>query len=623
MAISAQSKAFAIESIGVSAMGRAPEVAVLTDGRLVTVWQEVLDRPVDGYVDTDGAIFARIYNANGTAAGEAIQVNLWYPGVQAAPEVAATLDGGFIVSFTSTLVWGDAPTDSDSFAIGFDSTGSLKPFFDAGGFPHSYIDIDPDGPGAPETGSFMTDLGQGSMAFVAEAVLADGLTTVSIMGSDGSLSASVTAEALGGFDRVTDVARLESGNIVIIGESSDFVILRMSDKLLTGAPQGIPGLTGPVTFKTMLSRASANDVEITALLPGSFAPNASPGGFVVTALQPNGAVASTLVIEVFTAWGSKIAVNTINIGMSLNGPHPSYDVLALKDGTFVLAWTTRGVNGQDVLAGHFDSDGSALGASVVVQGDAASGDQFGPSLSLMADGRVVVAFTDLGNHPINGVTEPMHVVTLTIDSTSGGFPASVGSDVLNGTGGHDGIDGLAGNDVIRGLNGNDALFGGDGNDTVLGGQGNDGVLGGFGKDQLFGGDGNDGLAGNADADVIKGDAGNDALSGGLANDKLYGGTEDDRLEGGGGNDTLEGGTGVDLFVFRHGGDTDTVTDFGATDVLRLDRALWAADGNLTAAQVLANFAAVAGGSTVLTFDGGEVITLQGFTALMAAELQLI
>ena len=66
-----------------------------------------------------------------------------------------------------------------------------------------------------------------------------------------------------------------------------------------------------------------------------------------------------------------------------------------------------------------------------------------------------------------------------------------------------------------------------------------------------------------------------------------------------------------------------MADFGTTDFLRLDHALWIAEGDLTAAQVLAQFAAVVGTNTVLTFDDGESITLTGFTALVAADLQLI
>ncbi|MBC7739892.1 MAG: hypothetical protein H7245_22380 [Candidatus Saccharibacteria bacterium] len=74
-----------------------------------------------------------------------------------------------------------------------------------------------------------------------------------------------------------------------------------------------------------------------------------------------------------------------------------------------------------------------------------------------------------------------------------------------------------------------------------------------------------------------------------------------------------------LKIEQHGGD-DVVTDFTATDFLRLDHTKW--DGDLTAAQVLAQFAKVVGGNTVLTFDDGESLTLTGFTALVAADLHL-
>jgi len=235
----------------------------------------------------------------------------------------------------------------------------------------------------------------------------------------------------------------------------------------------------------------------------------------------------------------------------------------------------------------------------------------------------LVVYTDLGGHSINGSVEPIHAVELTISSTSGGFPATIGADVILGTGGHDGIDGLAGNDLISGQNGNDAIFGGDGNDSLNGNAGNDGLIGGNGNDLIAGGDGNDGISGGAGADNLKGENGDDALSGGVQADQLSGGAGNDRLDGGAGNDTMSGGVGNDVFVFRHGGGGDTVTDFAAVDFLRLDRALWAESGDLTSAQVLTNFATVVGANTVLIFANGESITLTGFTALVAADLQLV
>jgi len=625
MSISAQSKAFVIESAGLTPAGRNPEVAVLADGRFVVVWQEVLTSPVDGFIDTDGGIFARIYNADGTAAGDTIQVNSWVPGLQDSPEVVANPDGGFSVAFNSTLTFGTTPTDVDVFMISFDAGGVLKPFFDQQGNLQQYRDIDPDTPGT-ESPSFIVDAGGGYVALIREMDVAKGTnidTLITLIGPTGAIEGTVGSSGFPVFDEIHSVARLTDGNVIIAGKVDGVVVLRLSDSSLSDGPNGIPGIYSPVSFFTQTAGADANDLRVVGLNPGSFAPGAQGGGFVVTALQPNGANGSTLVLQTFTAWGALSGTASINIAISLNGAHPAYDILALRDGTFVLSWVTKGVNGLDVLAGHFDSNGQALGPSVLVQGDAASGDQTNPSLSLMADGSVMVVFTDLGNHSINGSIEPIHAVALTISSTSGGYPATVGADKLLGTGGHDGIDGLAGNDQISGLNGNDALFGGDGNDSLSGGNGNDGILGGNGNDQITGGDGNDGMTGGAGADNLKGDNGNDALSGGVQADRLFGGFGDDRLDGGAGNDTTEGGAGIDTFVFRRGGGGDTVTDFTAVDLLRLDRALWADSGNLTSAQVLTEFAVVVGGNTVLTFDNGESITLTGFAALTAGDLQLV
>ena len=100
MSISEQSNALVIEAVGITPSGRNPEVAVLADGRFVVVWQQVLASPEDGFVATDGGIFARIYNADGTASGQTIQVNGRMPGMQGEPQVAATADGGF--GFRST-----------------------------------------------------------------------------------------------------------------------------------------------------------------------------------------------------------------------------------------------------------------------------------------------------------------------------------------------------------------------------------------------------------------------------------------------------------------------------------------------------------------------------------------
>ena len=134
-----------------------------------------------------------------------------------------------------------------------------------------------------------------------------------------------------------------------------------------------------------------------------------------------------------------------------------------------------------------------------------------------------------------------------------------GNDQLSGGAGNDEIDGGEGDDVVTGDDGNDLLFGGDGDDQLSGGAGTDQLHGGVGDDQLDGGDGDDSLFGNVGDDLMTGDAGSDRLFGSMGNDVLAGGA---------GNDTISGSSGADRFLFSVGeGGVDTVTDFGAGDVL--------------------------------------------------------
>lgn len=634
MTISTQSSPFVIESAGFGSNGAASQVATLADGRFVVVWQEVLGTPANGITDVDGAVFARIYNADGTAAGEAMQVNTWYPGVQANPHVAATDDGGFAVTFQSTMTWGQGvgQQDTDTYFVRFDKTGSTvlsSGFGSALTTPQAYVDLIPDNPRYGEDlGTFLTDLGNGYVGLIGESMSAAVLDpTGAVVGSaDGALI------ALDGFSAITSLTRLDSGNMLIGGFStSGTVLLRLSDISLSSAPTGIPGLVSPVAFQTGLSN-NVSDVVVTALHPGTLAPDSTlSGGFIVSALVPaGGSGTGKLVLETFTPWGTSLGRTTISTGLGVADAGSGYDVLALQDGTFAVAWVARGLNARDVMVGHFDADGTSLGPWSVIQSALVSGDQIAPSLSLLSStsgsngttSRIVVTFTDLAAHAISGVSDTLHAVTLTIGSSSG-FVITAGNDTLNGTAAGDGIDGLGGNDLINGKLGHDALFGNDGADSLYGGFGNDALRGGNGLDRLYGGDGADGLDGGALADTLYGDAGRDALFGGLDNDRLYGGTEADRLNGGAGNDTLSGGTGADIFVLRNAGGADVVTDFAADDVLRLDRALWRGEGNLTAEQVLAAHGAVVAGSYVLTFADGESITLQNFTALTADDLQLI
>lgn len=188
--------------------------------------------------------------------------------------------------------------------------------------------------------------------------------------------------------------------------------------------------------------------------------------------------------------------------------------------------------------------------------------------------------------------------------------AGAGHDTVGGGDGHDDIWAGQGDDLIYGGTGNDTIGAGHGADRAWTSEGADLVYGGDGNDALGGGASNDTLWGGDDDDALYGGADDDALYGGAGNDNLWGTEGNDTLTGGAGNDTLGGGGGADVLVFAAGSGMDTVVGFADdVDTLRLNDNLWG--GTLTAAQVVARYAATSGTVTVFDFGNGDTITLNG------------
>ena len=127
---------------------------------------------------------------------------------------------------------------------------------------------------------------------------------------------------------------------------------------------------------------------------------------------------------------------------------------------------------------------------------------------------------------------------------------------------------------------------------------------------LYGGDGNDALNGGSGNDVLLGQAGNDTFDGGSGDDRLHGGAGDDILDGGTGNDRLYGEAGNDTFVYNAAnGGIDTFYGFAGGDVINITGGDPAFD---TFTEIMAAAAQV-GADTVISFSGGQSITLRGVT----------
>ncbi|MCB5200682.1 hypothetical protein LGQ03_15705 [Loktanella sp. TSTF-M6] len=168
---------------------------------------------------------------------------------------------------------------------------------------------------------------------------------------------------------------------------------------------------------------------------------------------------------------------------------------------------------------------------------------------------------------------------------------------LTGSAGGDFLTGNAGSNQLSGADGRDRLSGEDGADVLTGDEGRDRLSGGAGDDTLYGGEG---------MDVLYGGTGNDTLYGGTHDDRLVGNAGDDLLFGGAGDDYMMGGLGADQFHFDAG--TDRIADFE----VGIDRLLIAA-GLADDAQAVMDRAQVVDGDTVITFDSGDTLILEGLS----------
>jgi len=102
-------------------------------------------------------------------------------------------------------------------------------------------------------------------------------------------------------------------------------------------------------------------------------------------------------------------------------------------------------------------------------------------------------------------------------------------------------------------------------------------------------------------DTISGLDGNDVINGLGGNDTIDGGAGDDMIAGGAGADTLTGGGGNDTFIYGAGDGSDTITDFAAGDVVKID--------GYGSAQSITQV----GSNVVLAFASGDQITFDNTT----------
>jgi Ca2+-binding RTX toxin-like protein len=530
-----------------------PVVTALADGRFVVVWADASG--VGGSVgDTSGfGIRAQVFNADGSKAGAELRVNTTTAMNQTLPVVTALNNGGFAVSWTDASASGD---DTSGAAV---RTQVFRP---NGGV----VGIE----------SVVNTTTASSQDTPAIATLSDGRYVVAWTDS---------SQTGGDTDNTAVRARLFSANgqpasseflvntttagvqyeAAVTGLSSGGFVVSWTDQSQTGGDQSLYAIRAQIYDN--LGNEVGGERLLNATTTGyqsepAVAALAQNGEWVAVwtdqSLQGGDTSVTGVRAQVFAADGTKVGAEfLVNTTTSQSQGHAA--VTGLADGRFMVVWddtSGAGSDGDRAIRGQvFTAGGVKSGSEFLVNTTTQSTQQL-PSVSELADGRVVVSWTDLS--ATGGDTSDSAVRAQILDPRQA--PVVLTASGLS--------------DRWIGTRWNDTLSGGGGDDSLSGAGGRDRIFGGSGKDTLIGGEGADRLDGQA------------------SNDVLFGGGGADRLAGGSGRDILTGGGAGDLFVFNTAIEAaqlaDVVQDFvSGVDTLVLDASVFAgigAAGDLAAAR---------------------------------------
>ncbi len=281
-------------------------------------------------------------------------------------------------------------------------------------------------------------------------ILAASITSIMVMGGDGSNRIDLTGVTTAAFDiALTITVSGGDGNDTILG--SEF-----ADSLVGG--NGADSITGGLDDDS-LDGSNGNDT-----LSGGVGDDSLLGGDGADSI--NGDVGNDTVI----AGNGADNVSGGDGTDSLNGGDGSDTLSGDADND-----TLNGDNGNDSLLGGADND-SILGGT---GNDTASG---GDGIDTLNGG--------VDNDSMNG------------DAGTDSIDGELGNDFLGGGTENDTLNAGSGNDTVNGDAGNDLLFGGAGNDSIVGGLDDDTAIGQAGNDTIVGGGGVDSLDGGAGNDLI-------------------------------------------------------------------------------------------------------------------------
>lgn len=305
-------------------------IAGLSDGRYVLIWSDGSGQGTDR---SSYGIKGQLVDANGVRIGGEFLVNTAVLNSQDNPVVSALPSGGFVVS------WVDA-----SLQGGDDSVSSIK-----------------------------AQLYNATGQAVGTEILVN----------------TATANA----QRTPAVATLGSGGFVITWADAS---LQGGDTSATGVKAQMFDANGNrvgVEFLVNSITTNAQDTPVIASLQN--------GGFVVswhdTSLLGGDASKDSVKAQIFSASGARVGGEFL-VNTETNGNQQQQAIIGLSNGGFAVAWADASGRGVDtdyygVKLQLFSANGTKIGGEKLVNSTTLAG-QMAPSLSLLADGNLVVSWAD-------------------------------------------------------------------------------------------------------------------------------------------------------------------------------------------------------------------------------------
>jgi Ca2+-binding RTX toxin-like protein len=433
------------------------DVAALVDGGYVVVWSLL---GLEENANSTG-VFGQRYGSSGDPVGSEFQANTSPVGNAQSAGIAGLAGGGYVIVWESS-VNGSTP-------------GIYLQRFDALGNPA----------GAEQRADPAT-LQQA--IYPAIASTSDGGFVVSwtAYAQDGDANGGIYAQRfdasgapINGQVHVSTATLPQQmlSDVTVLGDGG-FVVTWMSDQ--GGNEYDIYGqrfdaqgnLAGGEFLVNSTTAGSQAEPAISAL---------SGGGFVVVWYGTTNI--TDIYAQRFDAQGSPAGAETLVNTQTYNVQlQPA--VTALQDGGYLVAW----YSGADIYAQRYDAQGAPVGGETLITNWSVGQDQY-PAMAALSSGELVIAWESIKES--GGDYSDIYARTYSVPTVEGNSTPTEGDDILYGTPQADTIDGLGGNDSIYGESGNDTLYGNDGNDTLIGGDGDDLLAGQAGVDVLTGGAGVD------------------------------------------------------------------------------------------------------------------------------------